>query len=82
VTDSEAMRAAPVLIDARGLNCPLPLLKLKKAMATQAASNRYVLLATDGDSAADIAKLAQQRGYALNTVREADGVLRFELTRD
>jgi tRNA 2-thiouridine synthesizing protein A len=82
VTDSEAVRAAPIIIDARGLNCPLPLLKLKKAMAIQAAASRYVLLATDADSAVDIGKLARQRGYVLVTGHEADGVLRFELTRE
>lgn len=72
---------APFLIDARGLNCPLPLLKLRKAMATQPSATAFTLLATDADSTVDIGKLAAQRGYALVTALEPDGALRFELSR-
>jgi len=81
MTSSDRAPPAPHLIDARGLNCPLPLLKLRKAMATQSTTTAFTLLATDPDSTVDIEKLAAQRGYALVTAHESDGVLRFELTR-
>ncbi len=70
---------APV-VDARGLNCPLPLLKLKKLLATRPGAACYVLFATDPDSEADLRKLAAREGYALAVAREPDGALRFELT--
>ncbi len=50
-------------------------------MATQSTTTAFTLLATDPDSTVDIEKLAAQRGYALVTAHESDGVLRFELTR-
>lgn len=81
MTAPDSAAPAPHLIDARGLNCPLPLLKLRKAMATQPAALAFTLLATDADSTIDIRKLAAQRGYALVTALEPDGALRFELSR-
>ncbi|HMM74695.1 MAG TPA: sulfurtransferase TusA family protein [Gammaproteobacteria bacterium] len=74
-------QSLPPLVDARGLNCPLPLLKLKKLLATRPGAAAYVLLATDPDSEADIRTLAARAGYALNVAREPDGALRFELMR-
>ena len=47
------------LVGARGLNCPLPLLKLKKLLATRPGAAGYVLLATDPDSEVDIRRLAR-----------------------
>lgn len=73
--------SSPPLVDARGLNCPLPLLKLKKLLATRPGADRYVLLATDPDSETDIRRLAARDGYALTVARESDGSFRFELMR-
>lgn len=71
--------SSATVIDARGLNCPLPLLKLRKALATQPGAARYTLLATDPDSEPDLRRLADQRGFALDLEREPDGTLRFVL---
>jgi len=73
--------SVPPLVDARGLNCPLPLLKLKKLLATRPGAAGYVLLATDPDSEADIGRLAAREGFELAIAREPDGVLRFQLMR-
>ena len=68
-------------IDARGLNCPLPLLKLRKAVATRPGAPSYTVLATDPDSETDIRKFADREGYTLEVARAADGSLRLRLTR-
>lgn len=72
---------AALVTDARGLNCPLPLLKLKKLIATRPGARCYALLATDPDSEADIRSLAAREGFAFGIAKEPDGALRFELTR-
>jgi len=72
--------SSPPCVDARGLNCPLPLLKLKKLLATRPGAPRYVLLATDPDSETDIRRLAAREDFDLRVAREPDGALRFELT--
>ncbi len=71
----------PPTVDARGLNCPLPLLKLKKMLATRPDAARYVLLTTDPDSETDIRRLAAREGYRLQARHEPDGIVRLELTR-
>lgn len=68
-----------VEVDARGLNCPLPLLKLRKAIATRPGARRYVVLATDPDSEADIRLLAARHGFAVEAERTADAALRLTL---
>jgi len=80
LNETSPLSPTPVA-DARGLNCPLPLLKLKKLLATRPGAACYVLFATDPDSEADIRKLAAREGYALAIAREPDGALRFELKR-
>lgn len=67
-------------VDARGLNCPLPLLKLKKLLATRPGAAAYVLLATDPDTVADITRLAAREGYGLAISHEPDGTARYVLS--
>jgi tRNA 2-thiouridine synthesizing protein A len=82
MTEASAADAARLIVDARGLNCPLPLLKLKKAAATHPQAAQLELLATDEDSVADVEKFARQAGYRLSVAREPGGVIVCRLTRD
>ena len=52
-------------IDTRGLNCPLPILKAKKALATMASGQLLKVLATDTGSLRDFVAFAKQTGNEL-----------------
>ena len=45
-------------LDARGLNCPLPILKAKKALADMVSGQTLKIVATDGGSVRDFQAFA------------------------
>jgi len=57
-------------VDARGLNCPLPILRAKKALAEMQPGQVLHVLATDPGSSKDFAAFARQTGNEL--VSQAD----------
>ncbi|MDO8319328.1 sulfurtransferase TusA family protein [Rhodoferax sp.] len=52
-------------IDTRGLNCPLPILKAKKALAELESGQVLKVIATDGGSLRDFQAFAKQTGNEL-----------------
>ena len=52
-------------IDTRGLNCPLPILKAKKALADMQSGQVLKVLATDAGSVRDFQAFAKQTGNEL-----------------
>lgn len=52
-------------LDARGLNCPLPILKAKKALAEMASGEILRVIATDPGSVRDFQAFARQTGNTL-----------------
>ena len=52
-------------IDTRGLNCPLPILKAKKALADMRSGEVLKVLATDPGSMRDFQAFARQTGNEL-----------------
>ena len=64
-------------LDTSGLNCPLPILKTKKALKGMAAGETLELLATDPGSVADIAAFCNQTGNDLVESGEEGGTYRF-----
>ena len=52
-------------IDARGLNCPLPILKAKKALADMASGDLLRVVSTDPGSMRDFQAFARQTGNEL-----------------
>ena len=68
----------PCLVDARGLRCPLPLVRARQALALLAPSETLVVLATDPEAPIDLAALALDvaRPFSAEAV---DGGWRFEL---
>jgi tRNA 2-thiouridine synthesizing protein A len=52
-------------IDTRGLNCPLPILKAKKALAELKAGELLKVVATDAGSIRDFQAFARQTGNEL-----------------
>ena len=87
---SRARRSAPtgfwslpnkdLLIDCRGLRCPLPVLKLEKRLPSLLPGEQLVVLATDPMAKLDIPLYCRQQGAACAESAEGD-VLRFEITR-
>ncbi len=68
---------ADVLLDAKGLNCPLPILKAKKSLKDVPAGGTLEVLATDPGAVADFASLCKATGNTLLESSEASGVFRF-----
>ena len=52
-------------LDARGLNCPLPILKAKKALADMTSGQILKVIATDAGSVRDFQAFAKQTGNEL-----------------
>ena len=52
-------------LDTRGLNCPLPILKAKKALTTMASGDVLKVVSTDPGSVRDFQAFARQTGNEL-----------------
>ena len=52
-------------LDTRGLNCPLPILKAKKALTAMQSGQLLKVVATDAGSMRDFAAFAKQTGNEL-----------------
>lgn len=68
------------IIDARGLKCPLPVLKMEKRLATLPAGATLIILATDPMARIDIPLYSRQNGHACSLVAEADA-MRFTIVK-
>lgn len=68
-------------LDAKGLNCPLPILKAKKAIGEVPAGGTLEVLATDPGSVADFQAFCRQTRHKLLEQTEAAGVYRFLIER-
>ncbi len=52
-------------LDARGLACPMPIVKTKKALTTMAAGQVLKIVATDSGSVSDMQAFAEATGHEL-----------------
>ena len=69
-------------VDARGLNCPLPILRAKKALAELEAGQILRVVSTDPGSVKDFQAFARQTGNELVTQGETvDKAVEFFLSR-
>lgn len=67
------MPDAPAELDASGLQCPMPLLKAKRALNALAGGERLRVVATDPGSVRDFEVFAAQSGHQLLESRAEDG---------
>ena len=75
------MTEAPV-IDARGLLCPLPVLRLRKVLLEQPAGTQVRLWATDAMTLVDVPHFCEGAGHRLvGQGQVADGVHEFTVER-
>ena len=68
-------------LDCRGMNCPLPVLKTKKAIVELKAGEILRVTATDPGSVADMAAFSRRTGHALVEQGQADGAYFFVFRR-
>jgi tRNA 2-thiouridine synthesizing protein A len=73
--------AAPVVVDSRGQLCPLPVLKLRKALLAQPAGGRVLLLATDRQAWRDVPAFCRETGDRLVEQRDDETTLCFLVER-
>jgi len=71
------MPDAEILIDARGHRCPVPTLRLRRALEEAPAGARIRLLADDPMARIDVPHFAAEAGIAAPELSEADGALSF-----
>ena len=65
---------ADQVLDAKGLNCPLPILKAKKALKSMEGGKTLEILSTDPGSVADFAAFCRTTGNELVEQDEANGI--------
>jgi tRNA 2-thiouridine synthesizing protein A len=58
------------VLDVRGLQCPLPLIKARAELPSLARDDALVVLATDPEAPVDLAALAADAGLAFSAERE------------
>ena len=73
---------ADQLLDAKGLNCPLPILKAKKTLKGMTAGQVLEIQATDPGSVADFAAFCNQTGNELLSSETEGDVYKFMIKRN
>ena len=68
-------------LDARGLNCPLPILRAKKTLSAMDAGQILKIMATDPGSVKDFEAFAKQTGNELLDSSEVGGEFHFKLKK-
>lgn len=64
-------------LDASGLNCPLPILRAKKSLASMSTGQVLHIIATDPGSVKDFEAFAKQTGNELMESKEEGGKFHF-----
>lgn len=72
---------ANVVVDAKGLNCPMPIVKTAQAIKTIASGQTVEVLATDAGSVKDFAAWSKTTGNELIEQTTDGGVFRFVLRK-
>lgn len=68
-------------VDAKGLNCPLPILRTKKALSGMASGQVLRILATDPGSVKDFEAFARQTGNELVSSQQQEQTYTFLLRK-
>lgn len=84
MTDTADRNAADgdrIVLDVRGLQCPLPVLKARKAIRPLNTGQVLRLISTDPVAAIDVPHYCNEAGHRLLAQSEADGVLTFDIEK-
>ncbi|MBT3916666.1 MAG: sulfurtransferase TusA family protein [Rhodospirillaceae bacterium] len=68
-------------LDTKGMNCPMPILKAKKAMKDMAGGETITIYATDAGSVADFGAFCRTGGHELVESSEADAVFTYVIKK-
>lgn len=68
-------------LDASGLNCPLPILKTKKALSSLVEGQTLQIICTDPGSTKDFVAFCKQTGHELVESREQDEKFYFLIAK-
>jgi tRNA 2-thiouridine synthesizing protein A len=82
ITDSNTDIKASTTLDAKGLNCPLPILKTKQALKGMPTGEILRILTTDPGSKADFAAFCNQTGHQLVSSGEDGGTYEFNIRKN
>ena len=69
------------LLDVKGLNCPLPVLRANKVLRGMAAGEKLRVLATDRAAVSDFRSYCRETGHDLLAFAEEAGVFSFTIRR-
>jgi tRNA 2-thiouridine synthesizing protein A len=69
------------VVDTKGLNCPLPILRLRRAIKAVAAGEMLQLLATDPGAVGDVQSFCKLSGNELVDWSDSGGVLTFNIRK-
>lgn len=64
-------------LDARGLNCPLPILRTKKALTAMGSGETLAITSTDPGSVKDMQAFCKQTGHELIATNSNQGEFEF-----
>lgn len=70
-----------VVIDVRGLKCPLPVLKAERRMQAHGAGTRFLVIATDPMAAIDVPHFCNENGHRLLANNREGDELTFEIEK-
>ncbi len=70
-----------LVLDVQGMNCPMPILKAKKALGEVPPGGLLKILATDPGSVEDFNSFCRTTGHELMESDEADGVYTYVIKR-
>ncbi len=73
--------AEPTILDAKGLRCPLPVLKARKAMKDLPVGATLRVLATDPGAVKDFEAFCKTTGHRLLSANHTGDVLTFEIEK-
>jgi tRNA 2-thiouridine synthesizing protein A len=74
-------KASASMLDCRGVLCPVPIIRLSKAIKAVGVGQAIEMLATDPGSVPDMEAFEKQTGHRVVERSEADGVYRFVVQR-
>lgn len=77
----EGVRVSEILLDVKGLSCPLPVLRANKVLRGMQAGEKLRVLATDRAAVSDFRAYCQETGHALLAFAEEAGVFSFTIRR-
>ncbi len=69
------------VLDVKGMNCPLPVLRANRALRSMRPGERLRVLATDRAAVADFQSFCRETGHALLAWSEENGVFSFVIRR-